>query len=67
MTTINLDEKQFKDLLKQSLIEIFEERRDLFSTVVVEALEELGLAHAIRAGRKDDFVSEEEIKSIMGG
>ena len=48
MTNITLDEKQFKTLLKEALIELFEERQDLFSSIVIEALEDIGLANAIR-------------------
>ena len=32
-----------------------------------EALEEVGLANAIAAGRADDFVSEDEIFSVLDG
>jgi hypothetical protein len=67
MTTVSLDEKQFKILLKQTLIELFDERRDIFSAIVAEALEDIGLATAIREGRKNDFMSEAEIQSILKG
>ena len=67
MTTVSLDEKQFKDLLKQALVELFEERRELFSAIVSEALEDIGLANAIREGRKNDFMSREEIDAILEG
>jgi len=67
MANISLDEKQFKILLKQTLIELFDERRDMFSAIVIEALEEIGLANAIREGRKNEFVSEEEIRSVLRG
>jgi len=67
MTTISLDEKQFKKLLKQTLIELFDERRDIFSDIVAEALEDIGLANAIREGRKDDFMSSEEVQAILTG
>ena len=65
MTTISLDEKQFKILLKQTLIELIDERSDLFSAIVAEALEDIGLANAIRKGRKNDFISKQEIQSIL--
>lgn len=65
MATISLDEKQFKILLKQTLIELIDERSDLFSAIVAEALEDIGLANAIRKGRKNDFISREEIQSIL--
>lgn len=67
MSSVTLDEKHFKKLLKETLLELFEERRDVFSAIVVEALEELGLAHAIRDGRREEYVREEEIQSILGG
>ena len=63
MTTVSLNEKQFKIMLKQTLVELFEERRDIFSAIVAEALEDIGLAEAIREGRKNDFMSKEEIQS----
>lgn len=67
MATVSLDEKQFKVLLKQTLIELFDERRDIFSDIVAEALEDIGLANAIREGRKNDFVNKEEINAILAG
>ncbi|MFH1909473.1 MAG: hypothetical protein ABIL11_19185 [Chloroflexota bacterium] len=67
MTTVSLNEKQFKIMLKQTLVELFEERRDIFSAIVAEALEDIGLAEAIREGRKNDFMSKEEIQSILAG
>ena len=67
MTNVSLDEKQFKLLLKETLIELFEERSDIFSAIVVEALEDIEPANAIREGRKEDFVSKEEIDAILAG
>jgi hypothetical protein len=66
MATISLDEKQFKNLLKETLVELFEERQDLFSAIVAEAMEDIGLANAIRAGRKNEFVDKESIDAILG-
>ncbi|MEZ0397240.1 MAG: hypothetical protein ABWK53_12530 [Anaerolineales bacterium] len=67
MTMVTLDEQQFKALLKEALVELFEERRDVFAAMVAEALEEMALARAIRDGRKNDFVSKEEIDAILAG
>jgi hypothetical protein len=63
---ISLDEEQFKNLLKETLVELFEERRDLFSAIVAEAMEDFGLGHAIREGRKSNYVDRERIDSILG-
>ena len=66
MAMISLDEEQFKNLLKETLVELFEERQDLFSAIVAEAMEDIGLANAIRTGRKNDFVDKERIDAILG-
>jgi hypothetical protein len=67
MSIANLDEKQFKVLLKEAMLELFEERQEVFAAMIAEAIEEIGLANAIREGRKNDFVSKEEIESILAG
>jgi hypothetical protein len=66
MAMISLDEEQFKNLLKETLVELFEERQDLFSAIVAEAMEDIGLGHAIREGRKNDLVDKERIDAILG-
>ena len=58
---LTISEKQAKELLKEVLVELLQEKRALFFEVMVEAIEEIGLASAIREGRQDEFVSEEEI------
>jgi len=67
MTIATLDEKQFKILLKEAIVELFEERQEVFAAIVAEAIEDIGLANAIREGRKNDFVSKEEIAAILAG
>jgi hypothetical protein len=57
MAEIKLSENQIKNLFKIALTEVLEERRDLFREVVEEALEDLGLAHAIEEGLKSKNVS----------
>jgi len=64
---LTINEKQAKALLKDVLIELLEEERDLFFEVMLEAIEEIGLANAIREGRQNEFVSEEQILAILRG
>ncbi len=52
-------------MLKQALVELLDEKRELFYEVLVKAIEEIGLANAIRQGRKDEFVSEEQILAVL--
>ena len=62
---LTINEKQAKALLKEVLIELLEEERDLFFEVMLEAIEEIGLANAIREGRQSEFVSEEQILAVL--
>ena len=64
---LKINEKQVKELLKQVLLELMEEERDLFFEVMLEAIEEIGLANAIREGRQNEFVNEEQILAILRG
>ena len=64
---LTINERQAKELLKEVLIELMEEKRDLFFEVMLEAIEEIGLANAIREGRQNEFVSEEQILAILRG
>lgn len=61
-----LDEKRLKKLLKDALIEVLEERKEILSEILVEAMEDIGLIHAIREGESTKPVSKEEILKIMG-
>lgn len=56
--TLSLNDEQTKSLLTEVMIELIQTHRDLMRDIMVEALEELGLANAIAEGRKNDFVSE---------
>jgi hypothetical protein len=64
---LTISEKQAKALLKEVLIELLEERRDLFFEMMLEAIEEVGLANAIQEGRQNEFVSEEQVLAILRG
>lgn len=64
---LTISEKQVKELLKELLIELMEEKRDLFFDVMIEAIEETGLANAIQEGRQDEFVGEDQVLTILRG
>lgn len=55
------DNGKLKDAVKQALIEVLQERPELFSEVFAEALEDVALARAIRAGEASGDVSREEV------
>ena len=65
MPTTVLTQEQTKNLLRQVLIELLGERRSEFHELIVEAIEEVALANAIRAGRKNEFVNEDQIRTAL--
>ena len=64
---LSISDEKTKELLTEVVIELLKSKRDLIYDVLLEALEEVGLANAITKGRTDDFVAEDEIFSILDG
>jgi len=62
-----LTEKKTKELVTEVLVEMLHDKREVFYEIVLEALEDIGLANAIEDGRKNDFVSEREVMEILEG
>ena len=62
-----INEEKTKELLTEILVEMMQSKREIFYEIVLEALEEIGLANAILEGRSNQFVSEEEILEILNG
>lgn len=50
-----------KDVVKQALIELIDERREAITSVLAEAIEDAALAAAIREGRKSAKVSKASV------
>jgi hypothetical protein len=65
MPGLSLTETQLKDLMKVAILEIFQERRDLFQDLIAEALEDLAMIKAIDEGKDSELVSREEIFAIL--
>ena len=66
MEVVISDEKT-KELLTEVLVEMIQQKREVFYEIVIEALEDVGLANAISEGRQNEFVSEEKIMNILEG
>jgi dTDP-4-dehydrorhamnose 3,5-epimerase-like enzyme len=66
MTTLSANDARLKDLLKQAMLELLEEQRDLFTEIFAEAMEEAGLVNAIREGQSTYTVSKKEVLKAMG-
>ena len=65
MSDISLSEAKLKDLMKTAILEIFEERRDLFQALIAEALEDMAMVKAIDEGKDSEAVSRETIFAIL--
>jgi hypothetical protein len=65
MTEHHLTETQLKDIMKTAILEIFQERRDLFQELITEALEDIALIKAIDEGKDSEPVSRDTIFSIL--
>jgi hypothetical protein len=63
----SLEDAKFKALLKETLVELLEERREEFSDLLLEALEDLALSRAIREGEDTGLVDKKEILKIIAG
>jgi hypothetical protein len=64
---LSISDEKTKEIFTEILIDLLKTRKDLFAEIIQEAMEEVGLANAIMEGRKNDFVSEAEVFSILDG
>jgi hypothetical protein len=62
---LTLDDEKNKVLLTEMLIEMLQQKREVFYDIILDALEEAGLANAIIEGAETEFVDESEIQAIL--
>jgi len=67
MATSPADEARIKELFKQALVELFEERRELLYDLFAEIIEDLALVRAIEEGEATETVTRAEVFRILGG
>jgi len=60
-----ISDEKTKELLTEVIVELIENKREIFYDIILEALEEIGLANAVSEGRKNEFVSEDRIFNIL--
>jgi hypothetical protein len=63
----SMNKEQLKDVIKTALVEVLEERQDLFHEAIEMALEDIALARAIKEGEKTKPVGREEVFKILEG
>ena len=57
----DVEDEKMKNLLKESLLEIIETRRDLFIDLLADAMEDIGMLQAISEVDRATLVSREKI------
>ena len=55
------EERRLKGLLKDAVVEVLEERRDLLRDALQESLEDVALVRAIQEGEKSRLVSRQQV------
>ncbi len=66
METIT-DSGKLKEIFKQAIIEAMEEKKDVVHDLLVDAMEDLAMIHAIQKGEGTDQVSRNEVFTILEG
>jgi hypothetical protein len=62
---LSISDEKTKELLTEVLVDLMKTRREVLYEIVLEAMEEVGLASAIEQGKSRDWVPESEIRSIL--
>ncbi len=65
MSSIVIDDQTLKGLLKEALVEVLQERPGLLRDMLAEAVEDLGLARAIREGENTPEVGMDAVMEAL--
>lgn len=56
-----IEENRVKDLMKEALVETFNEKREIFEEIILEVFEDVCMANAIKEGENSPKVNRNEI------
>lgn len=65
MSSISVEEMHLKDLLKEAILELMQERRDELEEIFAEVIEDLALARAIEEGESTETVTKAEVLQAL--
>jgi hypothetical protein len=60
-----VEERRLKGLLKDALVEVLEERRDLLREAFRESLEDVALLRAIQQGEKSRLITRKAVFKLL--
>ncbi|MBT3213573.1 MAG: hypothetical protein HN351_02905 [Deltaproteobacteria bacterium] len=62
---LTISDDKMKIMITEVLSEMIQQKKEVFYGMFLDALKDVGLANAIIEGRKNDFVEEEKIFSLL--
>jgi len=60
-----VNDRKFRKIVEDALIDMLNNKPEIFRKILSEAIEDVCLANAIREGRRDEFVTETEIMALL--
>ena len=63
----NISKKELKDVIKEAMVSVLVERKDLLEEAVSEAILDMKLSVAIEEGDTGEYVPESEVLSKLTG
>ena len=65
MSETTLDTSELKKLIKSAISEVLQEQKEVFTDIIIEAMEDIGLTKASAKGENTEPVSREGIFKIL--
>ncbi len=62
---ISVENDRLKQTIKQAMLELFQENKEEFSTLLAEIIEDIALSKAIVQGEETELVDKETVFSIL--
>lgn len=66
-TITDSDSGKLKEIFKQAIIEAIEEKKDVVHDLLMDAMEDLAMIHAIQEGENTGSASRNEVFDILKG
>lgn len=63
--SVSVDKEELKDLIKQSVSELFVENRELFAEIIEEVIEERLFMELVKSGEASEIVPREAIFATL--
>jgi hypothetical protein len=63
--SISLEREELKDIIKESVSELFEQNRELFAGIIEEVIEDKLFMDAMKAGESSELVSRDAVFATL--